>query len=67
MSNLTGFRMKMLMQVLTLMMTVMFAVVSGSGVGFARHLKRDAVEGECGIGHFGGILKSISQWCLDLC
>jgi hypothetical protein len=51
--------MKMLMQVLTLMMTVMVAVVSGSGVGFARHFKRDAVEGECGIGHFGGIFKSI--------
>lgn len=53
----------MLIQVLTLMMVGMVAIVSaGGGVDFARarNLKRDAVEGECGIGNFGGVFKSIA-------
>jgi hypothetical protein len=58
--------MKAVMQMLTLVMVVMVGlVIAGSEVDFAvprgRHLKqrRDAVEGECGKGHFGGIFESI--------
>jgi hypothetical protein len=57
--------MKAVMQMLTLLMVVLVGlVIAGSDVEFAvprgRHLKqkRDAVEGECGKGHFGGIFES---------
>jgi hypothetical protein len=57
--------MKAVMQMLALVMVVMVGlVIAGSELDFVaprgRHLKqrRDAVEGECGKGHFGGIFES---------